>query len=66
MRLVIWNCKGAFNRKNPLIAKLNPDLLVIPECKKLDAPIAGVLGLPPVNSFDWIGTDQNKGLGVAV
>jgi hypothetical protein len=64
MKLVTWNCKSAFGRKLAAVAQLNPDILVIPECGKLEGSVASVLGLPPVNSFDWVGTDKNKGLGV--
>jgi exodeoxyribonuclease III len=64
MRLVTWNCKGAFGRKHPAAAQFKPDVLIVPECGKLEGTVPGVLGLPPVNSFDWIGVYQTKGLGV--
>jgi hypothetical protein len=37
MRLVTWNCRtGAFRRKAAPIAPMKPDILVVPECEKLD------------------------------
>lgn len=63
MRLVTWNCKGAFNRKHAEIAAWRPDVLVLPEADRL-TDVAQVLGSAPVTSVQWIGSSPNKGLGV--
>lgn len=63
MRLITWNCKGAFHRKHDLIAALRPDVLVVPESAKLSS-VAQTLGSTPVRSFEWMGENPRKGLAV--
>jgi exodeoxyribonuclease-3 len=63
MRLVTWNCKGAFRRKHAFAQALRPDILIVPECERpsgLQQPLAS----PPVRSFEWFGTKPSKGLAV--
>ena len=63
MRIVSWNCNGAFRKKLHLLEELNADVLVIQECED------------PVQCRDahykqwatnhlWAGDNKNKGLGV--
>lgn len=33
MRLITWNCQGAFRNKASVILKHKPDILVIQECE---------------------------------
>ena len=33
MKLITWNCQGAFRKKAEIILTLNPDILVIQECE---------------------------------
>src|SRR5690242_2076381 len=63
MRLTTWNCKGGFDRKHAAVAALAPDVLVLPECGRLRA-VSNVLGAAPVRSFEWVGENHQKGLGV--
>lgn len=63
MRLVSWNCKGAFHRKSALVEELRPDLLVVPECEELES-ITQTFGAKPLRSIQWIGDNPRKGLGV--
>lgn len=63
MRLVIWNCKGAFRRKYDFMAELRPDILVVPECEKF-SDLTEQLGALPLRSREWIGDNSRKGLGV--
>lgn len=63
MRLISWNCKGAFGRKHASVAELAPDVLVLPECGRMRA-LNNVLNCAPVRSFEWIGDNPRKGLGV--
>src|SRR4029079_10853120 len=63
MRLIAWNCKGAFRRKHAVIAALEPDVLVIPEAARLDT-IDDVIGCPAVRSLEWVGDKPAKGLAV--
>ncbi|MEQ1858424.1 MAG: endonuclease/exonuclease/phosphatase family protein [Chthoniobacteraceae bacterium] len=63
MRLISWNCKGAFHRKNHLVTALNPDVLIVPECEQMDA-LPAELGSRSASSFHWFGSDPRKGMAV--
>lgn len=64
MRLVTWNCKGAFAKKHSAVAALEPDILVVPESEK-PAGVCNVLGCAAVRSVEWAG-DNPKKKGLAV
>ena len=63
MRLITWNCKGAFRRKHDFALALSPDILVVPECEKLSG-VQQLLGSRAVRSFEWFGTNPRKGMAV--
>ena len=63
MRLITWNCKGAFHRKHAFATALRPDILIVPECEKLFGMTQG-LHVPDVRSFEWFGSAPRKGLAV--
>ncbi len=63
MRIVTWNCKGAFHKKHSVISEFQPDLLIVPECDKLQG-IQQAFGKSPVSSFYWFGDNPKKGLAV--
>ncbi|MGB8170918.1 MAG: endonuclease/exonuclease/phosphatase family protein [Chthoniobacteraceae bacterium] len=63
MRIITWNCKGAFHRKHDFAVSLRPDILIVPECEKISS-IAQSLGSAPVRSFEWFGSNPQKGLAV--
>jgi hypothetical protein len=63
MRLITWNCKGAFHRKHDFAAALHPDILVVPECEQLSG-IQQPLGSRAVRSLQWFGTNPRKGMAV--
>ena len=63
MRLIEWNCQGAFSKKNERILSLRPDILIVPECESAEKLKFGKL-TPEPNSFVWRGDSPNKGLGV--
>jgi exonuclease III len=65
MKILTWNCNGAFRRKYKAIEKLGADILVIQECED------------PLRTTDenykawaknylWTGENKNRGLGVFV
>ena len=63
MRLIEWNCQGAFRKKNERILALKPDVLIVPECENEEKLKFGKL-TPKPNSFVWHSESPNKGLGV--
>ncbi len=63
MKIVTWNCNGAFRKKFSILSELKADIYVIQECED------------PLQSKDklyqewsknhiWIGDSKNKGLGI--
>ena len=63
MKLITWNCQGAFRKKAEIILTLNPDILVIQECESPERLIFKNSTMKP-NDFLWFGDNQNKGLGI--
>jgi exonuclease III len=63
MRLVTWNCNGAYRKKAAVIAAYKPDLAVIQECESLEK-LKFVNGMPPPSAGLWFGDNSNRGLGV--
>lgn len=60
MRIVTWNCNGAYRKKEDvLISRLNPDIVIIQECEK---PGHKYKSQYPYHL--WIGDNVNKGLGI--
>jgi exodeoxyribonuclease-3 len=62
IKLVTWNCQGAFRKKFFPIAAMAPDLAVIQECEHPDR-IKWKGGQPP-SSMLWFGEKPARGLGV--
>lgn len=63
MRIIEWNCQGAFRNKNKEILELKPDILIIPECEEENKLKFGTL-TPKPNDFKWIGESGKKGVGI--
>lgn len=63
VKIVTWNCKGAFGRKHASVVTLDPDVLVIPEAEKLGT-LSNIVGAKPIQSFEWFGDNTKKGLAV--
>jgi len=62
MRIVSWNCNGAFRRKTEAIDTLKADLLIIQECED---PAQSAQGFQDWSSnYVWSGSNKNKGIGV--
>ena len=56
MRLVTWNCcRGAFDRKVPLLDRLSADVAVVQECGKPSAESSNCL---------WFGDNPRQGVAV--
>lgn len=63
MRLITWNCQGAFRKKADIILTQRPDILVVQECEHPDKLVFNSTTLLP-NAFLWFGDNKHKGLGV--
>lgn len=63
MRLVTWNCNGAYRKKAALIAAYKPDLAVIQECESLEKLKFGN-DTPHPSASLWFGNNPNRGLGI--
>jgi exonuclease III len=62
MRIVNWNCNGAFRRKVHLLDKYEADVLVVQECENPKG-IEISFGCWAEN-YLWIGDNKNRGLAV--
>lgn len=63
MKLITWNCQGAFRKKADLILLQGPDILVIQECEHPDKLVFHSTTQQP-NDLIWFGDNRHKGLGV--
>ena len=63
MRIVSWNCNGAFRKKHHLLQELNADVFVIQECED-PTRTADVRYQQWSSNHLWIGDNKNRGLGV--
>lgn len=62
MRLVTWNCNGAFRRKFEQLDALNADILVIQECEDPAQSTAAYRAWAGTHA--WVGYGKNKGIGI--
>ncbi len=63
MKLILWNCQGAFRKKAEIILKYNPDILIVQECENPEKLIFSNSTIKP-DDFLWFGDNQHKGLGI--
>ena len=63
MRLITWNCQGAFRKKADFILALQPDILVIQECEHPDKLKFSADTLKP-DSVYWYSDGGKKGIGI--
>lgn len=63
MRIISWNCNGAFRKKIHLLDALNADVLVIQECEN-PAENKDPNYKAWASNYLWVGGNKNKGLGV--
>jgi len=67
MKLITWNCQGAFRKKAQHLAILEPTLVVIQECEcpsKLRFPGTAQPPAQRPDDFLWQGDNLDKGVGV--
>ena len=62
MKIVTWNCNGAFRNKCESILSSEPDMMVIQECENPEKFQNHVM----FQEFDyfWKGSNRNKGLAI--
>lgn len=63
LRIVVWNCNGAFRRKRHILDTFNPDLCIIQECEDPAAATDEDYRAWGANAL-WVGENKHKGLGV--
>jgi exodeoxyribonuclease III len=63
MKLISWNCQGAFRKKADSILLLHPDILVIQECEHPDKLLFSRTTPLPTQVL-WFGDNKYKGLGI--
>jgi exodeoxyribonuclease-3 len=63
MKIVVWNCNMALDRKYEFMSALQPDIAVIPECANSELLVKRAPKFNPSSSV-WIGDNRHKGLGV--
>jgi exodeoxyribonuclease III len=63
MKLITWNCQGAFRKKADAILIHQPDILVVQECEHPDKLKFSATTLPPTDML-WFGENKHKGLAV--
>jgi endonuclease/exonuclease/phosphatase family metal-dependent hydrolase len=63
LKIVTWNCNGAFRKKYDAISEYNADIYVIQECEN---PMESVDKTYKnwAKNYLWIGDNKNKGLAV--
>lgn len=63
MRIIGWNCQGAFRLKANSILELAPDLIIILECESADKLMFSK-NIPQPNDFIWYSDTNKKGVGI--
>lgn len=63
MKLITWNCQGAFRKKANIILAKTPDILIIQECENLEKLQSEKTLVLPENKL-WFGDNKHKGLGI--
>lgn len=62
MKIVTWNCNGAFRNKFQLFDFFNPDLLIIQECENPE--ISDGVYKDWAKNYIWIGENKNRGMAI--
>jgi exodeoxyribonuclease III len=63
MKLITWNCQGAFRKKADIILTYQPDILIVQECEHTDKLLFNAATQQPNNSY-WYGDNVHKGIGI--
>jgi exonuclease III len=63
MRIITWNCQGAFRRKADIILSHKPDILVVQECEQL-YDLSFHTSDHPIKFHHWHGDSKHKGIAI--
>ena len=64
MKIVTWNCKGAYRKKHSrLIESFDPDIWIIQECEHPDK-LKEEKGFVPPENVVWYGDNLNRGVSI--
>lgn len=63
MKIIIWNCNGAFRKKFNTLLDFNADIYIIQECEN-PAESKDLEYKSWAKNYLWIGDSKNKGLAV--
>lgn len=63
MKLITWNCRGAYRKKAAWILQQQPDILVVQECEHRDR-LKFEKDLPIPRDLHWYGDGMKKGIGI--
>ena len=63
MKIITWNCQGAFRKKADFILLQQPDILVVQECEHPDKLLFSSKTQQP-SSFYWHSDNKHKGIGI--
>lgn len=63
MKIISWNCNGAFRKKFEFISDLNADIYIIQECEN-PAECQHPEYQEWAKNYIWIGDTKNKGLAI--
>jgi exonuclease III len=63
MKVVTWNCNGAFRNKYQSLAHLDADIMVIQECED-PLQCSDIKYRNWATNYIWIGDSKHKGMGV--
>jgi len=63
MKIVTWNCAGAFRKKHQALIHFNADILVIQECEDPGQSSVDYQDFAGVD-YLWKGKNKHKGIGV--
>ncbi|SMO52615.1 endonuclease/exonuclease/phosphatase family protein [Solitalea koreensis] len=63
LRIVTWNCNGAFRKKLDFLQEFDADIIVIQECEN-PSEAKEIKYKSWAKNYLWVGENKNKGLGI--
>jgi exodeoxyribonuclease-3 len=63
MKLISWNCQGAFRKKADIVLTHKPDILIVQECECIDKLLFSST-TQRATDFYWYGDNVHKGVGI--